>query len=621
MIGKYARRAMVMALAAFMIIPVFGAENLQRTYTSRDWEYQLTDMLAREAGVVGTPGISPFPASGLLMVLERINPSSLSLESREDLARLKAHLSGDNEAVIFEYGSMKVEADAAVNLRADIADYSQFDWSNQWVDGRGEYAADRHNETIVPFRYQTPFLSVLMRVYFGSWFQLEGGIAVSNNNHHLYESSLGWVINKYNGELLTLGMPDQFPSSLQFDFPWRAGLSVGNDYFSFILGRYPHSFGSGVTGNLIIGDNFTYQEIAQLTFMNNYFTYGLSVTNFDQQIPASMEGLGDSAYPSDTSFSQREFSGDQQYRIVHRFDVNILDKLRLTFDLATLYNTDNGFDLRFFYPFFIHHNLSNYTNEPLMSYYDEANNIMGFSVEGALPLGLSASFSFVLDQASTYTEKKDTVPSAYGMLANIKHTARIPSGRFNSYLEFVLTNPYIYLNGKYYDENGEKRYEYNLDYIVGYYSMNLSDVGYSGYISGPDSIVFSLGTEFIADAGYKVGGSLTYRMRGENGYRIASMRMADGDHNHTYIDMSNAIFREGDNARVPSGDWNKVEHMIKAAAYGSYTFDVPNIEVYAGVAFHLYYNYGGSSDQDGVFRPQAMIGVKWTGLDNSWWRK
>ena len=613
------KRIICVVLCVLFLVSTLGAVNLQRTYTSRDWEYQLTDMLAREAGVVGTPGISPFPASGLLIVLERIDPLSLSSESREDLEALKAVLSGDNEAVVFESGSMAVEADAAVNFRADIADYSQFDWSNQWTDGRGEYVQDRHNETIVPFRYQTPFLSVLMRVYFGSWFQLEGGIAVSNNNHHLYESSLGWVINKYNGELLTLGMPDQFPASLQFDFPWRAGISAGNEYFNFIIGRYPHSYGSGVTGNLIIGDNFTYQEIAQLTFMNNYFMYGLSVTNFDQQIPASMEGLSN-ALATDTSFSQREFSGDQQYRIVHRFDVNVLDRVRFTFDLSTLYNTDNGFDLRFFYPFFIHHNLSNYTNEPGMSYYDEANNIMGFSIEGALPFGLSASFSFVLDQASTYTEKQNTVPSAYGMLANIKHTARIPSGRFNSYLEFVLTNPYLYLNGKYYD--GENPvYEYNLDYIVGYYSMNLSDVGYSGYISGPDSIVLSLGTEFIADAGYKVGGSLSYRLRGENGYRVASAKMADGDHNHTYIDMSHAVFNEGDSARVPSGDWNKVEHMIKAAVFASYTFDVTNIEVYAGAAFHLYYNYDGNPEADGVFKPQAMIGVKWTGLDNSWWGK
>ncbi len=613
------KRIICVVLCVLFLVSTLGAVNLQRTYTSRDWEYQLTDMLAREAGVVGTPGISPFPASGLLIVLERIDPLSLSSESREDLEALKAVLSGDNEAVVFESGSMAVEADAAVNFRADIADYSQFDWSNQWTDGRGEYVQDRHNETIVPFRYQTPFLSVLMRVYFGSWFQLEGGIAVSNNNHHLYESSLGWVINKYNGELLTLGMPDQFPASLQFDFPWRAGISAGNEYFNFIIGRYPHSYGSGVTGNLIIGDNFTYQEIAQLTFMNNYFMYGLSVTNFDQQIPASMEGLSN-ALATDTSFSQREFSGDQQYRIVHRFDVNVLNRVRFTFDLSTLYNTDNGLDLRFFYPFFIHHNLSNYTNEPGMSYYDEANNIMGFSIEGALPFGLSASFSFVLDQASTYTEKQNTVPSAYGMLANIKHTARIPSGRFNSYLEFVLTNPYLYLNGKYYD--GENPvYEYNLDYIVGYYSMNLSDVGYSGYISGPDSIVLSLGTEFIADAGYKVGGSLSYRLRGENGYRVASAKMADGDHNHTYIDMSHAVFNEGDSARVPSGDWNKVEHMIKAAVFASYTFPVPNIEVYAGAAFHLYYNYDGNPEADGVFKPQAMIGVKWTGLDNSWWGK
>ena len=46
------------------VIPV-SASNLQRTYTSRDWEYRLTDMLSREAGVVGTPGVSPLPASGL----------------------------------------------------------------------------------------------------------------------------------------------------------------------------------------------------------------------------------------------------------------------------------------------------------------------------------------------------------------------------------------------------------------------------------------------------------------------------------------------------------------------------------------------------------------------------
>ena len=386
------------------------------------------------------------------------------------------------------------------------------------------------------------------------------------------------------------------------------------------MGRYPFSVGTGVTGNLIAGDNFTYQEIAQLTFMNNYFTYSLSVTHFDQQIPEETDdGIGEGTNNPITSISQRQFSGDQMYRIIHRFDINIMDRVRLSMDLATLYNTDNSFDLRFFYPFFFHHNLSNYTNETEMSYYDEANNMMGFTLEGALPWGLSASFSFVLDQAQTYAEKAGAVPPAYGMQANVKHTKRFNKGRLDSFFEFVLTNPYLYLNGKTYAD-GE--YNYNLDYIVGYYSMNFSDVGYSGYVWGPDSIVMALGSEYISDSNFSVALNALYRIQGKKGYRLRSSKSGISDHHYTYVDMTNAVFTDEDGKnplRTPSGPWNEVEHMLRLSASFTYTFDVPNIELYLGLAGHVYWNYGGDSSRDGVFRPQASIGVRWTGLDKAWW--
>ena len=597
------------------VIPV-SASNLQRTYTSRDWEYRLTDMLSREAGVVGTPGVSPLPASGLLMVLDRVDTSRLSPESREDYEELYSRLSGDTRETVFSHDWMSVEVEPQVNLGVNIAKYSDFDWSNT-----GDISLkDRRNETLTPFRYENPFLSLHARVYFGEYFQLESGIIVSNNNHHLYESTIGFLISSYDGRLLTMGMPDQYPASLQFDFPWRAGISLGNEYFSFIMGRYPFSVGTGVTGNLIAGDNFTYQEIAQLTFMNNYFTYSLSVTHFDQQIPEETDdGIGEGTNNPITSISQRQFSGDQMYRIIHRFDINIMDRVRLSMDLATLYNTDNSFDLRFFYPFFFHHNLSNYTNETEMSYYDEANNMMGFTLEGALPWGLSASFSFVLDQAQTYAEKASAVPPAYGMQANVKHTKRFNKGRLDSFFEFVLTNPYLYLNGKTYAD-GE--YNYNLDYIVGYYSMNFSDVGYSGYVWGPDSIVMALGSEYISDSNFSVALNALYRIQGKKGYRLRSSKSGISDHHYTYVDMTNAVFTDEDGKnplRTPSGPWNEVEHMLRLSASFTYTFDVPNIELYLGLAGHVYWNYGGDSSRDGVFRPQASIGVRWTGLDKAWW--
>ena len=61
--------------------------------------------------------------------------------------------------------------------------------------------------------------------------------------------------------------------------------------------------------------------------------------------------------------------------------------------------------------------------------------------------------------------------------------------------------------------------------------------------------------------------------------------------------------------------------MLRLVLTASYTFDLPNIELYAGVAAHIYWNYEGDSKADGVFKPQAMIGVKWTGLDKAWWGK
>ena len=78
----------VLIIIAVLMLPSLMGSNLQRTYTARDWEYRLTDMLCREAGVVGTPGVSPFPASGLIMVLDRIDPARLSPESRKDYEEL-----------------------------------------------------------------------------------------------------------------------------------------------------------------------------------------------------------------------------------------------------------------------------------------------------------------------------------------------------------------------------------------------------------------------------------------------------------------------------------------------------------------------------------------------------
>ena len=590
------RLSLIIALLLLTLsAPCLLASNMQRAYTVRDEVYRRVDALCRRCGVIGPSSFSPLSARGLEIALERIDPSSLDAVDRAEYEYLVSEVT--ERRVVFQHAEMGIELQLDVNVQGNAAPYDAFDYSNK---DAGAPAKDMRNEVALPYRYELPFAQARGRFYYGDYLSLEAELFLRNNNHHMYESSLGWLISGYDGRLYTVFSGPEEGTDLSYatiplDLPYRVGVSTGNDYVSFIAGRFPHSVGSGITGNLIIGDNFRYQEIATLSFLNNYFTYNISVTRFDLQRDLG-GGLMD--------FSRSKFRGDQQFRVLHRFDVNILDRVRATVDFGTMFVSSTAFDLRFFYPFMLNHNLENYTNDIDRVYFDEANNTMGFSLEAAIWKGLSASFQFVLDQFQTAMEG-DGVPSAYGLLFNLRYSPRLESGFLDTYFEFVYTNPYLYLNGKIDRATGE--YDYNLDYIVGYHGRFVSDYGYSGYVHGPDSIVFSLGADYLDKEGiWGMGGALLYRIQGKNRLRHYSPHI-----DSTIIDMSGSIVSEDagrDPLSTPVGGWETAEHLIRLDIYATYA-PLSFLDCYLGLSGNLYYNYGNDSSRDGVFLPQATIGV------------
>ena len=172
--------------------------------------------------------------------------------------------------------------------------------------------------------------------------------------------------------------------------------------------------------------------------------------------------------PNYTDFSRSEFDGMQQFRVLHRFDVNIVDKARIALNLATIYNSHYGLDIRFFYPFVLGHNYYNYTNSIEKTDFDEANNIMSIEAEWNIIKGLTASVQLAIDQFQMPWEDKSSLPMAYGVLGNLKYTRNLGKGTLRTWFEAVYTNPYLYLNGKRYNDGSETYIDYNLDYIVGY---------------------------------------------------------------------------------------------------------------------------------------------------------
>ena len=496
---------------------------------------------------------------------------------------------------IYEEDFFALDLDLLVNLGVNIADYEEWEFRNS--GGKLVTSWDRRNDTLVPYRYEDPSLAAGIKMDFGGHVALEALFDVRNRPDYLYETTFGWLVSSQTGL--------QFNINLAPELPMRAGGSLGNEYFNLTLGRFPHGMGSGITGNLTIGDNFSYQELLAVSFMSDFFTYNISITRFDQQVSINDDGSG-----YITTFNRREFSGDQQYRVVHRFDFNFFDRVRFAVNLSTLYNSSYGFDFRYLFPFVIAHNYYNYENKVDKTYFDEANNIIGFDLEFAVIDGLSFSAQAVIDQVQMYFEDKGAVPPAYGLLGNLKYsTTFADSGMLNIWFEGVYTNPYLYLNGK---RDVKGNLDYNLDYVVGYHRQFLDDYGYSGYIYGPDSMVFSLGADYSALGGpFTVGGNALYRVRGENGIRHSTI---SGNHHQTNIDMSDSIFNLGDvDAGVPSGGWYNAEHLLKFSVYGIYDFDCEawgQVSLYAAGSVNSYFNYG---RKYGVVKclPQLLIGAKW----------
>ena len=563
------------------------ASNMQKVFTARDDIYIRIERLCRLAGVTGPSSFFPISARGLEIALDRIDFTSLSEKEQHEYNRLKAELSGD---YLFSSDGFDFDLDVGINVGVNIADYQDFDFSNS----RG-MAPDRRNEALLQYRFEVPALYIHPSFNFGNYVYMDADFALQNNNHHMYETTFGWLLTGYDGQLSIFG--SKGPTNPPGELPLQAGLSIGNDEISFIIGRYPHSIGNGVTGNLVIGDNFIYQELTALSFMSRYFTYNISVTRFDQM---ETPGVGSTI----TDISRNEFSGPQQFRVVHRFDINIIDKVRIGLNLGTIYNSDFGFDIRFFYPFVLGHNYYNYDNSTTKRSFDEANNILSLSGEWAISRGLSLYGEIAIDQFQLPWEDSTTVPPAYGVLLNLKYSLQLGDGVLDSWIEGVYTNPFLYLNQKT-SEDGV--HDFNLDYVVGYEMSTLADYGYSGYQYGPDSFVLSIGSTYYSDDGsWMAGGSFMYKLRGLKHLSHSYNGLYD-----TAIDMGDAVIGD-DFAGVgtPSGGIRSAEHLIQLKAYGNYLIPDTGIKVYGLAGFNVYFNY---CNQEGKnqFSPMGSIGFIW----------
>lgn len=565
-----------------VLSPVF-ASNAQKTYYNSDPVWIRADRLCMEMGVMGPTPVSPTTGAEIRKALERLDVSMMNAKQKAEYNSIIGLL---DETKGYSFESKNISFDPVIELNPELylfnntkntyreeffvsykdrkhflelgfktgfRDFIFLEFNYPYMDSARSYGINSEGQTVDgPYFYNfSNFSALISPSYNGAW-----------ENYFYKDPSI-----KANHYIMTFQ-------------PIKIGASIGNDFCNFFIGRTRQKFGNGVTGNMVLGDTLSYQETMRASVFSDFFSYYLSLTHYDN---------------AEDDIPFRIDSEVHQQRSIHRFDMNFSNRFRFAVNIGAHIVSQNAFDWRMLVPLMIVHNWNNNSESEIVAYGngDETNNIMGFEFEWAIAKGWRLGAQLVIDQFQLpMIESSSTVPNAFGFLVNAKNTASFDKGGIDSYIEFVYTNPYLYLNKKKILKNGNYEDNYYFDHIAGYSYWAPAELNYLGHQYGPDAIAVSIGSEYHdADSRWNAGGSISYIIHGEKGKE--DYRNKENERHGTAI--------------TPSGI---PEHTLRFDAKGGYEFS-KNLSIDSKAAVLFQWNY---HNQEDAFKTslQYSIGLAWT---------
>lgn len=468
-----------------LVLICFSAFGSPKYYSHDSAEYTLTRYITEIAGCNPPSSVTPVSGYSLLKTLSYVQEQRLSQELRSALAELRKEL--EHPDMLFTSDSFSGD----LFLNASVETYSG-------TDDDLKYGPDRF---LIPYRDRASFLSAGGE---GIWNNAFYGLFTFEMRKFIKLESDGNMVKNEYFPYLTTNLPIGGYASEQVT-PLNAGIMTAGEGVSFFIGRGPLNIGYGHTGNMIIADNFPFQDFVKFSLDSLYVDYDFSFTHFDQQ-------------NGSLSFEPwMTFGGKHQLRISHTYSFNILDRVQISLTEATLVQSTSAFDLRMFNPFIFLHNWQGFNHSDMW-----ANNIAGLELSAALVNGLTLDFQFVLDQIQlgsevSATEDAKLLPNAMGFMLSLSDTFSVRNNIFRIYSEAVYTMPSLYLNDL---RPYGKSDTLNYDFILGYFNTSwfIGDIGYTGYVYGPDTIVVSLGCETMnLKSGDTASLSTLLRIHGQQG--------------------------------------------------------------------------------------------------------
>ena len=530
--------AIIVAVLLAVSVPLYAVDSYMIGLSS-DF-YALVDALYSSTGLASASYARPWSRSEAELVLGRLENRLRTSEEESLYAVARRMLDDLNVRWTFEDG-FGIGASASVSPEYYFHTNGDFDNDYLWL-----YDYDDRR----PFIHADLEFSVYELFYTYCDLQYTVGRYHGEDIVFLPAQDVGAVLSAADGPRIvahagqyaathSFNVPTR-SADFEFEWPKRAMISLGGDFWLFMFGRDRISWGNSRVGNFIFDDHVGYHDMMRISFFTDLFKYEFSVLFLDTNADGSES-------------TPNEYG---RMYLAHRLEFRPWPWLDLAISENVMYRYEVG-EFQFLNPGYIFHNLNNRS----------MFNAIAYAEVNVTPLsGWDIYMQFVLDQARAPNEG-DSQSDAWGIMAGTDLTFLTGGGYVTPNLEFIYTTPLLYRR----DKVDFLMYQRSVSYDGG----NPAKLYYIGFPYGGDVMLLHLGLDYSIPTVFDLRFSIEGMLKGEMDMLMS--HNTDGDNS------GDANYR----GQTPSG--NRIMECLMLELYAKFKapklFDVIETSVYADVAW------------------------------------
>ena len=473
----YRKGSLLLIFACFIALPLFATENSQKIIYLDSSVYDSLDALYVRTGHALPSQARPYSVAEINKLLNKLDIHSFNDVEQSLYQSIKNEMdTGNGEGTTF-VAEQELTPEMYSHINTD--DFTgRSDWNYGWMN-------------------QNPLYTAKLGFYTSDLFYAQVDLSLG--------TTWAYSDGDFGDTNISMNIPGLFGTSIEdidSNIPYHAYLSMGGDSWSAEVGRDRLEWGPGITGNLMIGDNLKYQNLARLTFFGDSFKYTGVALFFPHQmnyVESYDETDANSNFDESTLADSQydELSGLEMF-LGHRFEWRTMqDKLHIALTEGMMYATEDGtIDFSILNPLGLFHSYFIKSN---------SNSIATLDVDYTYK-NTNFYVSAVLDEFTVPFVETDLdwfSPEALGVIAGFRHYTTHDNLLDTTSFEMAYTMPYLYLrdNGSTDDDDNQTcQSGYGINFVVATRYFNSDGIEYDeeflGYSYGGDALIFNFNKKF-----------------------------------------------------------------------------------------------------------------------------